>query len=148
MREKHKVVSIIGGAHCTEEEVRIAERVGYLLGERGVVLVCGGRGGIMEGGLTVGILPGNSPDEGNPYLDVTIPTGLGHMRNYLVAQAAVSVIAIGGGYGTLSEIAIALKSGRKVIGIDTWEAADHRGKSIEIIRARNADEAVFLALGD
>jgi uncharacterized protein (TIGR00725 family) len=104
--------------------------VGRLVAERGAVLVCGGRGGAMEaacrgakqaGGLTVGILPGSDRSDANPYVDVALPTGLGEARNALVVRAADAVIAIGGGYGTLSEIALALKAGKPVIGLDTWE---------------------------
>lgn len=149
------VVSIIGGADCTGHEYEIAEEIGSLLGEAGVVVVCGGRGGVMEavcrgaqkrGGLTIGILPSHDPNSGNPYIDVALPTGLGHNRNALVAQAGDAVIAIGGGYGTLSEIGIALKSGRDVIGINTWKVLDKFGKTIKIIQATSAKEAVKIAL--
>jgi uncharacterized protein (TIGR00725 family) len=152
---RRKIVSIIGGADCTKQEYEIAEQVGILLGEAGVIVVCGGRGGIMEavcygaqkvGGLTIGILPDHDPNSGNPYLDIALPTGLGNNRNLLVAQAGEVVIAIGGGYGTLSEIGIALKSGREVIGINTWTAADKFGKNISIRSANNAEEAVQYAL--
>jgi uncharacterized protein (TIGR00725 family) len=155
MRERRKLVSIIGGADCSENEFEIAEEVGYLLGKEGVVILCGGRGGVMEaacqgaqkaGGITVGILPGQDPSAGNPYLDIAMPTGMGHSRNSLVAQAAGVVIAIGGGYGTLSEIGIALKTGRVVIGIGTWEAIDKSGKVITILQARDAQTAVDLAM--
>ncbi len=157
MKHRRRVVSIIGGADCSKREYQIAEEVGYLLGKKGVVLVCGGRGGVMEaacigaqraGGITIGILPSYDPSEGNPYLDVAIPTGMGHLRNALVAQAGECVIAIGGGYGTLSEIGIALKIGRKVIGIDTWDVIDKSGKKLKILRADKAEEAVNLAVGD
>lgn len=155
MSKRRKLISIIGGADCSENEYKIAEEVGYLLGKRDVVIVCGGRGGVMEaacrgaqraGGITIGFLPGQDASTGNPYLDIVIPTGMGHNRNILVAQAAEVVIAIGGGYGTLSEIGIALKTGRIVIGIDTWEAVDKSGKAIKIIPARDAQSAVELAL--
>ncbi|OGO17809.1 MAG: TIGR00725 family protein [Chloroflexi bacterium RBG_16_48_8] len=157
MNPRRRVVSIIGGAECSEKEVQIAEELGYLLGEQDVIIVCGGRGGVMEaacrgaqraGGITIGILPNLDPSEGNPYLDVAIPTGMGHARNALIAQAGQCVIAIGGGYGTLSEIGIALKIGRDVVGIGTWEAVDKSGKMIKIMRADNAREAVEFALGD
>jgi uncharacterized protein (TIGR00725 family) len=155
MNQRRRVVSLIGGAECSEAECQIAEEVGALLGKRGVILVCGGRGGVMEaacrgaqraGGITIGILPSHDPSEGNPYLDVSLPTGMGHLRNALVAQAGECVIAIGGGYGTLSEIGIALKAGRKVIGIGTWNAIDKSGRPIKITRAVDAAEAVTLAL--
>jgi len=157
MSRRRRVISIIGGADCSELECQIAEEVGYLLGKQDIILLCGGRGGVMEaacrgaqnaGGITIGLLPGQNLSEGNPYLDVAIPTGLGHLRNALVAQAGECVIAIGGGYGTLSEIGIALKTGRKVIGIGTWDVIDKSGKMIKIMRADNAGEAVRLAIGD
>ena len=112
-----------------EQSVAAAE-VGRLVAERGGVVVCGGRGGVMEsacrgakdaGGLTVGILPGDDRSQANPFVDVVLPTGLGESRNALVVAAADVVIAIGGGYGTLSEIALALKAGKRVIGLDTWD---------------------------
>lgn len=106
------------------------------------------RGAQNAGGITIGLLPGQNLSEGNSYLDVVIPTGLGHLRNALVAQGGECIIAIGGGYGTLSEIGIALKAGRKVIGIGTWDVKDKSGKMIKIMRADSAGEAVRLALGD
>lgn len=113
-----------------DEPTVAAAEVGRLLAERGATLVCGGRGGAMEAacrgakeadGLTVGILPGADRSEANPFVDVVVPTGLGEARNALVVGAADAVIAIGGGYGTLSEIALALKAGKRVIGLGTWE---------------------------
>ena len=151
------VVSVVGSAACTPAQAETAEEVGRLLAERGAILVCGGRGGVMEaacrgaqkaGGLTVGILPGIDRQEGNPYLTLALPTGLGNARNTLVAIAGEAVIAIGGGYGTLSEIGIALKQGRRVIGLDTWvaERSDAEQAAIEI--AQNPEQAVVLALSD
>ena len=113
-----------------DEPTVAAAEVGRLLAERGAVVVCGGRGGAMEAacrgakeadGLTVGILPGADRSDANPFVDVVLPTGLGEARNALVVGAADVVIAIGGGYGTLSEIALALKAGKRVIGVGTWE---------------------------
>ena len=113
-----------------DEPTVAAAEVGRLLAERGATLVCGGRGGAMEAacrgakeadGLTVGILPGSDRSEANAFVDVVLPTGLGEARNALVVGAADVVIAIGGGYGTLSEIALALKAGKRVIGLGTWE---------------------------
>jgi uncharacterized protein (TIGR00725 family) len=104
--------------------------VGRELGARGAVLVCGGLGGVMEaacrgakeaGGTTVGILPGTDRAAANPYVDVAIPSGLGEARNALVARTADALVAVGGGYGTLSEIALALKAGKRVVGIGSWE---------------------------
>jgi uncharacterized protein (TIGR00725 family) len=124
--------------------IRTKERERYrrLLAERGVLLVCGGLGGVMEaacrgsqssGGLTVGILPGFDRSDANPFVSVAVATGLGEGRNALVVRAADALVAIGGGYGTLSEIAFALRQGTPVIGIGTWD--------IEGIRSASGPEA-------
>ena len=119
-------VGVIGASRCDEELYRIAERVGELLAERGCVIVNGGLGGVMEAsakgakkknGLTVGILPGGSRREANPYIDIAIATNMGHARNVIIAHTCDALIAVGGEYGTLSEIAIALKLGKKVVAI-------------------------------
>jgi uncharacterized protein (TIGR00725 family) len=150
-----RVVSLIGGATCTPDQARDAEEVGRLLAERGIILVCGGRTGVMEaacrgavqvGGTTIGILPGDSPSGGNPYLTVALPTGLGHARNMLVILAGEAVIAIGGGPGTLSEIGFALKNSRRVIALDSWTATDFAGDRAPILTAQSPEEAVEYAL--
>lgn len=150
------MVAVIGSANCTPHQAELAERVGRLIAERGVVLVCGGRGGVMEaacrgaesaGGTTIGILPGSDKREGNPHLTIAIPTGLGEARNALVARAGQAVIAIGGAYGTLSEIALALEAGRRVVGLGTWKAMDHADRELEILISEDPEEAVELALG-
>jgi uncharacterized protein (TIGR00725 family) len=119
-------IAVIGSGDATPEEYATALAVGNLIG-RHAMLICGGMGGVMEaackgarenGGVTVGILPDTG--NGNPYLDVVIRTGLGHARNVLVVQSSDAVIAIGGSYGTLSEIAVALKLKRPVFGLMTW----------------------------
>jgi uncharacterized protein (TIGR00725 family) len=103
---------------------------GLELARRGAVVVCGGLGGVMEavcrgakgaGGTTIGILPGVDRSQANRFVDVALPTGLGEARNALVARAADALIAVGGGYGTLSEIALALKAGKHVVGLSTWD---------------------------
>jgi uncharacterized protein (TIGR00725 family) len=123
-------VSVIGGGVASREEDEIAERVGRLLGEHGHTLVCGGRGGVMEAacrgareasGRTIGILPGTDPREANPYVEVPIVTGIGEMRNVLVVRNGDAVVAIGGRYGTLSEIGFALKVGRPTAGLGTYD---------------------------
>jgi len=138
----------VGPGDASTEQSERAEQVGRLLGARGVILVCGGLGGVMEGacrgaraqgGMTVGILPGEERDAANPHVTVAIPTALGEARNALVVRSADVVIAIGGGYGTLSEIALALKRKTRVIGLDTWDV-----EGIE--PAAGADEAVRAAL--
>jgi uncharacterized protein (TIGR00725 family) len=130
-----------------EGDSPLAEAVGRELAVRGAVVVCGGLGGVMEaacrgakeaGGLTVGILPGTDRAAANPFVDVGIPTGLGEARNALVVRAADAVIAVGGGYGTLSEIALALKAGKRVAGLDSWEidgvlAVDHPGDAVAAV---------------
>lgn len=124
------LIAVVGGAICTEEEAAWAEEVGRLLARAGVGVVCGGRGGIMAavcrgavtaGGLTVGLLPGNTPAQANPWVQIAIATGLGEARNALVARAGRAMIAIGGGHGTLSEIALACKWGKAVASLHSWE---------------------------
>jgi uncharacterized protein (TIGR00725 family) len=153
-----KVVAVVGSSLASERETKMANAVGRLLGEQGVAVVCGGRGGVMQavckgakeaGGLAIGILPGSDPTQGNPYLSVTLPTGLGNARNALVVQAGSAVIAIGGGVGTLSEIALAIKYGRTVIGLETWQAQRADGKTtLPIFVADSPEHAVALALSE
>jgi hypothetical protein len=141
-------IGVIGGARADIASLETAGRVGRLIAGAGAVLVCGGLGGVMEaaargakaaGGLTVGILPGSSPSDANPFIDIPIATGLGFTRNSLVAMNADALIAIDGEYGTLSEIAYGIILGKKVIGLGTW---DIRG----VLPAKSAEEAVSLAL--
>jgi hypothetical protein len=149
------VVTVIGAADATREEAAAAERVGQLLAERGAIVVCGGRGGVMEavcrgaashGGTTVGILPGSETGEGNAFLTIALPTGMGQARNAIVVLAGRAVIAIGGSAGTLSEIGLALKAGKRVIGLGTWNAHDARGVPAGILEASSPEQAVSLAL--
>lgn len=123
-------VAVVGPGAATEEQERLAEVIGRGLAERGAILVCGGLGGVMAaacrgassaGGTSVGVLPGSDRRAANEWVDVTLPTGLGELRNGLVVRAADVVIAVGGGHGTLSEIALALKADLPVIGVDTWD---------------------------
>lgn len=129
-------ISIIGGGQCTAEQYRLAEEMGRQVAELGATVVCGGLGGIMEaaargakegGGATVGILPGYDRSPANPYIDVVITTGLGHARNLAVVSSGDGVVAIGGEYGTLSEIALARKIGRPVIVLSGWRLARDEG---------------------
>jgi len=122
--------AVVGPGDAAPEQAAAALAVGRELARRRAVLVCGGLGGVMEaacrgardgGGTTVGILPGADRRAANPFVDVALATGLGEARNALVVRAADVVIAIGGAYGTLSEIALALKVGTRVIGLATWE---------------------------
>ena len=146
-------VGVVGASECTAAEASLAEEVGREVARRGGVLLCGGRRGVMEaaakgaqqaGGLVVGILPGTDRREGNPYLTVAVATGLGDARNAVIACASDVLIAVAGGYGTLSEIGHALKMGRPVVGLLTWELS-RPGGTFAVHRARNAREAVDLA---
>jgi uncharacterized protein (TIGR00725 family) len=133
----------------------LAEQVGAEIAGAGAILICGGLGGVMEaaargakraGGLTVGITPGTDARETNPYIDVPVVTGLGEARNVLIVRSCDAVIAIAGSYGTLSEIAFALKLGVSVIGLGTWQLHAPDGSQPSIIAARSATEAVERAL--
>jgi uncharacterized protein (TIGR00725 family) len=121
-------VGVIGRGDCSPEEYCTAKEVGRAIAAGGGVLFCGGLSGVMEaackgakeaGGLTVGIIPGTGGE--NPYLDVVIRTGLSHARNVVLVQSSDALVAVGGAYGTLSEIAVAMKTGKKVFGLSTWE---------------------------
>ncbi len=125
-------ISVIGGdtPRATEENKKKAEKVGKAIAERGHDLVCGGRGGVMKaackgakekGGTTIGILPSSNRDEANEYVDHPIVTDLGMLRNSLVVQNGDIIIAVDGGYGTLSEICIAQKYGKRILGLGTWD---------------------------
>jgi len=122
-------VGVVGASHATRLDLKDAEAVGRLLGERGAIVVCGGRGGVMAaasrgcaevGGTVIGMLPGHDRAEANQWVSVAIPTGLGELRNGLIVRTADVIIAIGGAYGTLSEVALALHDGVKVFGLHTW----------------------------
>lgn len=152
---RRAIVAVVGAAEATAEQAAHAERVGRLLAERDAIVICGGRGGVMQavcrgveqaGGISLGLLPGTDARDANPYVTIALPTGLGEGRNLLVVLAAHSVIAIGGGYGTLSEVALALKSGRRVVGLETWRVEHPTGAPVEILRAGTPEEAVQLAL--
>jgi uncharacterized protein (TIGR00725 family) len=149
-------VAVVGASAGTPSELALGEAVGRLLAERGAVLVCGGMGGVMEaaaggannaGGTTVGILPTASRLDANPYLTIAVATGMGEARNAIVVRTADVVIAVHGEYGTLSEIALALKMGKPVVGLGTWELV-REGTAIDaIVRATSAEDAVAKALG-
>jgi uncharacterized protein (TIGR00725 family) len=143
-------IGVIGGSNPDDRAILMAFRVGQAVGEAGAVLVCGGLGGVMEaaasgakkaGGLTVGILPGTSPAEANPSIDLPIATSLGYSRNSLVALNSDVLIAIAGEFGTLSEIAYGNIYRKKVIGLDTWEVKG-------VIKAKTPEEAVQMALNE
>jgi len=151
-----RCVAVVGSSASDPTTDAAAEEVGRLLALAGAVLVCGGLGGVMEaacrgaagaGGLTVGILPGDDRAPANRWARVVIPTGLGELRNGLVVRAADSLIAIGGEYGTLSEVALALKIGRPVVGLGTWGLRRPDGREDDgIERAADPRDAVRRAL--
>jgi uncharacterized protein (TIGR00725 family) len=155
MTKNQPTIAVIGGGSCSKKETRLAEEVGRELARRGAILVCGGLGGVMEaackgaydeGGVTIGILPGDNRNAANQYVKIPIVTNLGYARNVAVVKSGRAVIAVGGNYGTLSEISHALQSGIPVIGLGTWTIA-HNGKEDKaIIRAKSAAEAVEKAL--
>jgi uncharacterized protein (TIGR00725 family) len=138
------IIAVVGGRKVEEALLKEAEEVGRLIAKKGATLVCGGLSGVMEaaskgakseGGITLGILPQNDSKEANQYIDIPIATGLGIGRNVIIARTADALIAVGGEYGTLSEIAFALQIGKPVIGIKTWNIKG-------VIVAENAADAV------
>lgn len=146
-------VALIGPGDAGEDLTQVAEEAGFLAGDGGAVIVTGGLGGVMEaacrgakraGGLTVGLLPGFSKREANPYVDVAIPTGMGEGRNAVIVRTADCVIAVGKGYGTLAEIAFALREGKPVAGISTWDVAPEGEEERGVTRASSAAEAISI----
>ncbi|MDQ3620024.1 MAG: TIGR00725 family protein [Actinomycetota bacterium] len=155
MEGRAPYVGVIGAGETDRKTEETAEEVGRLLAERGAVLICGGLGGVMEaacrgaksaGGVTVGILPGTDRRHGNAYLDVTLPTGMGEMRNALIVRASEVLIAVAGEFGTLSEIAFAIKTGVPVVGMDTWDLSGKGRAGDAVLRASSPGEAVDRAL--
>ena len=148
-------IGIIGGNTCSASVARIAEDIGRMLAERGATVICGGLGGVMEaackgarqaGGRTIGILPGNSAADANPYVEIPIVTGMSDARNVIIIKSSQAVIAIDGEFGTLSEIGHALRRGVPVVGLDTWSLAKEERGNASILVAENGAEAVEKAL--
>lgn len=151
MENERVYVSVIGSGECNDGIYQLARKVGNFIAERNGILVNGGLGGVMEGaskgakesgGTTVGIIPSDNKDHANKYIDIVIPTGLGEARNTLVVRSGDVVIAVGGEYGTLSEIGFALKIGKPIIGINTWELRKKGNIESKIVVVYDADEAV------
>ncbi len=151
---RHPVIAVCGAGTCDAATAALAEEVGRRIAESGAALVCGGLGGVMEaacrgalaaGGLTIGILPGDDPAAANAAVQVPIASGMGHARNVIIVQTAAVVIAVGGAYGTLSEIALARKCGRPVVGLHSWELGQDAQGHPHMIPAKTAAEAVALA---
>ena len=144
-------IGVIGGSDVSPAVAAQAEEVGREIARRGGALVCGGMGGVMEaacrgaaaeGGLTIGIVPGNSRAEANPWIRIPIVTGIGYARNVAVVKTSQAVIAVDGSYGTLTEIAYALQSGIPVIGLGTWSVSLNGQEEPAIDRASGPREAV------
>jgi len=148
-------VSVIGAATGDDELLAHAEAVGRLLAERGAALVCGGGSGVMEaasrgahsaGGVVIGVLRGTDASEANGFVTHTVATGIGHARNLAVVASGDAVIAVGGEWGTLSEIAFARKLGRTVVALDSWSLRNRAGGDLEIAEAETPEQAVEEAL--
>lgn len=155
MSQRKLIIAVIGARDPSPEENGLAEEVGKEVARQGAALICGGLGGTMEaacrgaageGGITIGVLPGDDPDAANPHVQIPIATGIGYARNVAVVRSAKAVIAIGGIYGTLSEIAYALAGNIPVIGLDTWSISRNGKQDDSIICVQSPREAVKKAL--
>jgi len=145
-------IAVIGARQTSAHLAEAAEAIGREVARRGGVLLCGGMTGVMEaaargaaaaGGTVVGILPTDTAEEGNPYLTIPLPTGMGEARNVILVRSAEAIIAVGGAYGTLSEIGHALNLGVPVIGLETWNVTREGVTEPDPVRrAKDALEAV------
>ena len=149
------IIAVIGGDPAPDAALARSEAVGREIALRGHTLICGGRAGVMEaackgaseaGGLTIGVLPDSDRDAMNPYVGIPIVTGIGRARNLTIALTADAVIAVDGGYGTLSEIAFALQHGRPVAGLGAWHIQSDGGESAPIFRTDDPAAAVLWAI--
>ncbi len=143
-------IGVIGGHDCTDREAKLAYDVGYGIGQAGAIVVTGGLGGVMHhasrgavdaGSQAIGILPGSKPEDANEYVSVVIPTGMGELRNGLVVRASRALVAVGGSWGTLSELALARRTGIPIIGL-----ASPYPETLEYPRTDDPAEAVAWAL--
>ena len=148
-------IGVVGEGVCSARVAREAERVGAAIARAGAVLFCGGLRGVMEaaargaaeaGGVVVGLLPGFRRRDANRWVTIPIVTGMDQARNVILVRSSDAVIAIGGRYGTLSEIALALKVGRPVVGLGTWRLAQPEGRRVPLVSVRTPEEAVARAL--
>lgn len=150
------IIAVCGPGVADPDTLTLAEEVGRHIAEAGATLICGGHGGVMEaackgasaaGGLTIGVLPGPDRAAANPYVQIPIVTNMGQARNVIIVDSADAVIAISGEYGTLSEIALALKVGTPVVGLNTWEVGKPGSNTSDPIhRAATPEQAVAIAL--
>ena len=150
LRER-RMIAVIGEAEASEKTIKLAHEVGALIAEREGILICGGFGGVMRaasegaqmaGGLTIGILPNYEKESANEFIDIPITTGLGHARNVIITSSADGVIAIGGRYGTLSEIAFARKFGKPVMTLSSFEVHKDGKQQGDILSADTPRHAV------
>jgi uncharacterized protein (TIGR00725 family) len=150
LRSKY-YISVCCAACPPENELKLAYEVGKEIALSGAILVCGGLGGSMEevckgakenGGMTIGIIPSMDKNTANPWVDIIIPTGLGHARNNLVVSTGDGVIGVGGSWGTLSELAIAMKMGKRVVVLESWEASAKEHPGDVFRKAKDARDAV------
>ena len=155
MTAKKIIIAVIGTRQPSPEESKLAEDVGRELAKNGAIIICGGLGGVMEdacrgaykeGGLTIGVIPGDDRKSANSYVQIPIVTGIGYARNVIIVKSAQAIIAVGGGYGTLTEIGYALDSKKPVIGLSTWKFSRNNQMDKSIIRAHSAKAAVSKAL--
>jgi uncharacterized protein (TIGR00725 family) len=151
LSSRRRLVAVCGESDPQTSVADLAFEVGRGIAERGAVLLCGGMTGVMEhaargaraaGGLTIGLLPTEDPEDANAYIDVAIATGIGQARNAILARTADGVIAIGGGLGTLSEIALALRNHRPIIGLRTWRFDRERRTEPDLPVAASPAEAL------
>lgn len=156
LRQK-KMISVCCGANPPDRDAELAYEVGREIARRGAILVCGGLGGSMEaacrgcreeGGLTIGIIPFYEKDSANEFVDIVIPTGMGHARNTIVAATGDGVIGVGGSWGTLNELSIACKMGKPVATLGGWDVKDPSGATAGLIVVNTPYEAVAAALGE
>lgn len=125
-----RYVAVVGASQATPDDLADAEEVGRRLGEVGAIVICGGRGGVMAaaskgcagvGGTVIGMLPGEDRSDANAWVTIAIPTGLGELRNGLIVRTADALIAVGGAYGTLSEIALGLAADKPIFSLHSWD---------------------------
>ena len=151
-----KIIGVIGGSNAEPDILRLAEEVGAEIARKGAAVVCGGMSGVMEavcrgarkeGGLTIGIIPSDRKSDANQFVQIPIVTGMGMGRNVMLVKTADAIIAVGGEFGTLSEIAHALNMGKVVIGLKTWKLEKaHSRKIPNLVEVNTPTEAVHLAL--
>jgi hypothetical protein len=154
MSQRSVLIGVIGGESPPDEAKAIAEKVGELIARKGGILICGGRGGVMEyackgarnaGGLTIGILPTMSKEDANPYVAIPIVTAMSTARNAILVRSSDALIAIDGSYGTLTEIAYALDFKKKVVLLNSWRVDKIGADRNLLVMASTPEEAVGFA---